>query len=331
MDFHQLRVFSEVARLKNFSRAAEKLFLTQPTVSAHIKSLENEIGAPLLDRSQRELRLTGVGQILYQYAQQLLNLEKQASHAIQQENQVIKGHLEVAASSIPSAYLLPGLMKGFLAQYPDVTFAVIHRDTQQVFACIRDFTCDLGFVGEPVPGAGLEQIKLVADNLILAAAPATKLPGEKPLRNENEKPDPGQPQLYDLDIQSFGESFLGLPFIMREPGSATRVVFEAALKKHYGKKAPDLNVVAYLESQEAIKEAVKIGLGLTVISQRAVQAELSAGQMKGYRLPALQLERNLYLIYRRNSVFSPLCAAFREHCLSALGVEKQKPGPKRPG
>ena len=89
MDFHQLRVFVEVARQKSFSRAAEKIFLTQPTVSAHIKSLEKEIGIPLLVRGQRELQLTDAGKVLFQYAQQLLNLERKAVFAIQQEYHII--------------------------------------------------------------------------------------------------------------------------------------------------------------------------------------------------------------------------------------------------
>jgi DNA-binding transcriptional LysR family regulator len=329
LDFHQLRVFVEVARQKNFSRAAEKIFLTQPTVSAHIKALENEIGAPLLDRNPRELQLTPAGKLLFQYAQQLLNLKKRALFDIQQEYQIIRGHLELAASSIPSIYVLPGLMKGFLTKHPEVTFAVMHRDTQQVFECIKDFTYDLGFIGEPVHFEGLTQVKLLRDDLILAAAPGTVLPGEKPRQGKppgkasTEEKEETAPQLYDLDLRSCASTgaFLEIPFIMREPGSATRIVFENALKKFYRKEEAKLRVVAYIENQEAIKEAVKAGLGVTVISYKAVHQELAAGLMKGYRMPDLQLERNLYLIYRNNCVFSPLCQAFLEHCLGSFKAE----------
>lgn len=329
MDFHQLRVFIEVVRQKSFSRAAEKIFLTQPTVSAHIKALENEIGTPLLDRSQRELRLTGAGQILFQYAQQLLNLEKKAVFAIQQEHQIIKGHLEIAASSIPNIYILPQLMKGFLIKYPEVTFAVMHRDTQQVFECIKDFTYDIGFVGEPVPPDGLNQIKLLKDNLVLVAPPGTSLPGERAPQGKtnfkNKERDESTQQLYEIDLNSAAssEAFFKIPFIMREPGSATRVAFENAFKKFFNKREPKLNVIAYLENQEAIKEAVKAGLGITVISHKAVHNELASGLMKGYRIPDLQLERYLYLIYRKNCFLSPLCHAFLDHCLNTFEVRSE--------
>lgn len=334
MDFHQLKIFIEVARQKNFSRAAEKIFLSQPTVSAHIKALENEIGTPLFDRDRRELQLTDAGKILFQYGRQLLDLEKRAVFAIQQEYQIIKGHLELAASSIPSIYILPKLMKSFLVKYPEVTFSVMHRDTQQVFECIKDCTYDLGFVGEPVYPAGISQIKLLKDDLVLAGHPKIDFPHERLSEKEGtgsgEKDKLG-PGLYEIDLKSETnmEAFLDIPFIMREQGSATRIVFENALKKFFGKKELKLKIVAYLENQEAIKEAVKAGLGMTVISYKAVHEELMAGLMKGYKLPDLKLERNLYLIHRSNCVFSPLCQAFLEHCTKALKIAEFNPAKEK--
>ncbi len=341
MDFHQLRIFIEVARQKSFSRAAERIFLTQPTVSAHIKALEKEIGTPLLDRSQRELQLTGAGTVLFQYAQQLLSIKDEALFATQQEYRIIKGHLEIAASSVPGAYILPGLMKGFLERYPGVTFAVMLRNTRQVYESVRDYTYDLGFVGEPVRPGELGQTKLLQDELVLVAAPGTHLTGEKP--PQIEKGGPGDKEnsenffknnrkpvslLFEIDLKSGInlEKFLETPFIMREPGSATRVVFENALQKLYGRKEAPLNVVGYLESQEAIKEAVKTGLGVTVISRKAVNGELATGLMKGYRLPDLRLERNFYLIYRKNRISPPLSQAFLDHCVNCF-----KPGDKKNG
>ncbi|NMB42004.1 MAG: LysR family transcriptional regulator [Firmicutes bacterium] len=327
MDFHQLRIFIEVARQKSFSRAAENIFLTQPTVSAHIKALEEEVGAPLLDRSQRELRLTGAGKVLFRYARQLLGIKEKALSAIEQEYRMIKGRLEIASSSVPGAYILPGLMKGFVEKYPGVTFAVMLRDTRQVYESIREYTYDLGFVGEPVQPNTLEQISLLKDELVLAAAPGTVLPGEEPPQEDeggtgDDLAEAGMPvsSLYTLALKTGTdrEKFLEIPFVMREPGSATRLVFENALQNFYGRKKVALNVVAYLESQEAIKEAVKTGLGVTVISRLAVNKELMFGSIKGYRLPGLRMERNFYLIYRKNRIFSPLSQAFLNYCVNNL-------------
>lgn len=318
MDFHQLRVFVEVARQKSFSRAAERIFLSQPTVSCHIKALENEIGVPLLDRNPRELQLTSAGKILFQYAQQLIGTLEEVISTVQQEYQMVKGHLEIAASSVPGTYILPGLMKGFMDKYPGATFAVMLRDTNKVCESIRDYTYNLGFVGELASFDELGQIKLTKDKLVLVAAPDTRLPGEKPPQKE----------LFKIDLESDAnlEKFLEVPFIMREPGSATRIVFENALREFCGKKEVNLNIVAYLESQEAIKEAVKIGLGVTVISHKAVKGELAAGLMKGYTLPALQMERDFYLIYRKNRIFSPLDKAFLKHCTNHFRYRSRNDG-----
>ena len=330
MDFHQLKVFVEVARQKSFSRAAESVFLTQPTVSAHIKALENEVGALLLDRSQRELQLTGAGKVLLRYARQLLNIKEEAVFAVQEERRAIDGHLEIASSSVPGAYILPGLMSSFLEKHPAVTFAVMLRDTRQVYENIREYSYDLGFVGEPVLIDGLEQVQLLRDELLLIAAPGTRLPGERLLpeitggrRGENpanRKSGGGEPAAplfeFDLAAGANAEKFLEIPFVIREPGSATRVVFEKALEEYYGRQENKvaLRVIAYLESQEAIKEAVKTGLGVTVISRHAVKDELAAGLLKGYRLAGLGLERSFYLIYHRNRILSPLSRAFLDHC-----------------
>ncbi|RJX29122.1 MAG: LysR family transcriptional regulator [Dethiobacter sp.] len=295
MDFHQLRVFIEVARQKSFSRAAENIFLSQPTISAHIKTLENEVGTPLLDRSQRELQLTEAGKILFQYAQELLEIKEEALSAIQNEYKIVKGHLEIAASSVPGAYLLPGLLKSFRREYPGVTFSVLLRDTKQVLQSIKDYTYDLGFTGEPGTQEGLGQVKLTEDNLILIAPRETKLPvtGETGL------------QFPTVELKAC----LNFPFILREPGSATRKVFEKALKKHF-KNNIALNVIGYLESQEALKEAVKAGLGLTVISRKAVEEELRTGVLDGYELQDLPLKRNFYLIFRKKRILPPLSQAF---------------------
>lgn len=335
MDFHQLKVFVEVARQKSFSRAAETIFLTQPTVSAHIKALENEVGTLLLDRSQRELQLTDAGKVLLRYARQLLAIKEEAIFATQEERRVIDGHLEIASSSVPGAYILPELMSSFLEKHPAVTFAVMLRDTRQVYENVREYSYDLGFVGEPALLDGLEQVQLLQDELVLIAAPGTRLSGERAVPEEaaegwqSESPAQGKNEggvagssskfpspLFELDLNAGDNAaeLLQLPFVMREPGSATRLVFENALEEYYGQNKTILQVIAYLESQEAIKEAVKTGLGVTVISRHAVKDELAAGLLKGYRLAGLELERSFYLIYHQNRILSPLSRAFLEHC-----------------
>lgn len=300
MDFHQLRVFLETAKEKSFSRAAENIFLSQPTVSTHIKALEKEVGAPLFDRSSRELELTEAGEILYGYARELLNMKEKAISAIQKDAQVFKGHLEVAASSVPGAYLLPGLMLSFRHAYPEVTFSVLTRDTKQVIKSIKDYTYNIGFIGEAVKDEEIEQVRLMEDELILIAPPGTCLGKE------------GEDGLLPaVELYRCPE----LPFILREPGSATRLAFEKAIKKQAGREAK-LQVIAYMESQEAIKEAVRKGLGATVISIHAVKGELQTGAVEGYRLKDLPMQRSFYLILRKKRALPPLAQMFKDFTLT---------------
>ncbi len=295
MDFHQLKIFLEIARQKNFTRAAENLFLSQPTVSTHIKKIEEEVGTPLLIRRKKGLELTEAGKILFRYGQQLLETKAEAISAIQEKNRIIKGHLEIAASSVPGAYLLPRLLQSFCRQNSQVTFSLFLRDSRQVLQSIKDYTYDLGFTGELGLREGLGQIRLVEDELILVASPKTKIP------------------ILNQTTFKFPEVILqnctSLPFLLREPGSATRTVFEEALKNHSMKNI-DLNIIGYLEGQEAIKEAAKAGLGLTVISQKAVEDELKSGLLRGYKLKGIPLKRNFYLIFRKQSALTPLSKAF---------------------
>lgn len=320
MDFHQLKVFVEVVRQKSFSRAAESIFLSQPTVSAHMKALESEVGTPLLDRSQREPTLTDAGKILFRYAQQMLGCKEEALAAIQDKYQIIKGHLEIAASSVPGTYHLPGVLHAFRKLYPEVTFSVLIRDSRQVIESVKDFTYDLGMVGETGQLEGLSQNNLVKDELILVVPPKMEL---SEVQSQESEKTTVHHQDYELPFTDLS-SCINMPFILREPGSATRLVFEKALKKTKGNQSR-LNIIAFLEGQEAIKEAIKLGLGVTVISHRAVKDELRAGALKGYRIRDLPLERSFNLIYRKNRIFSPLSKTFLEFTINYFAeAEKTK-------
>ncbi len=297
MDFHQLRIFMEVARQKNFTRAAENLFLSQPTVSIHIRKLEEELETPLFRRSKTGFELTESGKLLFHYGQQLLETRDEALSALSEESRMIKGHLQIAASSVPGAYLLPRLLQDFCCRHPEVTFSLLLRDTSQVLQSIIDCTYDIGFTGEPGLQGRLGQVRLLEDQLILVAAPSMeeKIPAPK-----GTKGDLPAVSLYDC---------ARLPFLLREPGSATRMVFEEALKKEAAGFA-GLIVIGYLESQEAIKEAAKAGLGLTVISQRAVRDELATGLLKGYQMKELSLKRHFYMVFRKEGILPPLGRTF---------------------
>jgi DNA-binding transcriptional LysR family regulator len=127
LDFRQIEAFIQVVKLKSFSKAADAVFLTQPTISTHINSLENELGVKLVDRSGKEIVPTKAGKIFYDYANSLLNVRDSAIHSLNEFSTKIEGKLEIAASTVPSQYLLPELMAAFLEHYKKVNLCIIYK------------------------------------------------------------------------------------------------------------------------------------------------------------------------------------------------------------
>ncbi len=294
MDFHQLRIFLAVARSRSFSRGAEAVFLTQPTVSGHVKALERELGVPLFDRSQRELTLTQAGRRLQEYAQELMQLQEETLAAVQQESRDPGGHLELAASSVPGTYLLPGLLLAFHREFPRVTFSVRLRDSGDVLESLREGLVPVGFIGELTGAGDLGGEELTRDELVLITPPGHPLGSLVP---EGEEPV--------LPL----EPCLRYPFVLREPGSATRAFFTRTLEEA-GTDICRLQVIALMEGQEAVKEAVRLGLGISVISRRAVEAEAQSGLLEVYRFAEMPLERSFFLVYRRRRLMAPLVQHF---------------------
>jgi DNA-binding transcriptional LysR family regulator len=202
MDFHQLRVFIEVAKQKNFSRAAENVFLSQPTISAHIKALEDEIGLPLLDRSLREIKLTVAGKTLLRYAHELLEIKEEALASIQKKYAIIEGHLKMSSQQRFQVHTFcPNCFFLFTKKYPTVSFSVLLRDSKQVLENIRDYSFDLGFSGTPPrKRIGLGYVKLIEDELIIAASPKFKFSGTK---TEEKKNKAYPPKIRCLSWKSF--------------------------------------------------------------------------------------------------------------------------------
>lgn len=295
MDFRQIEAFVQVYRLRNFSRAGDVLFLTQPTISSHISLLENELGEKLFDRSSRDVLPTGAGDIFYQYAINLLETRNTATASLKEYSRKIEGRLEITASTIPSQYLLPAWIKGFCGQYPDICFSVHECSTREAIRAIQDKKYQLGIVGTRMDEDKLDYELLSGDKLVLISA-----------RGNNA-----------LNAVASGialDNLLAQNFIVREPGSATRQEFETALKKK--RINPDrLHIVAEMNSTEAIKHAVREGLGVAVVSSLSVRDYLDLDLIDAYIIAGLELDRSFYLATHRNQPLSPNVSAFREYVL----------------
>lgn len=294
MDFRQIETFIYVYRLRNFSRAGDYLYLTQPTISSHINCLESELGVKLFDRSSRDIIPTEAGCIFYDYAVTLLETRDSAVTALTRHGKKIEGRVEIAASTIPSQYLLPRLMNNFRDMYPDIVFVLHQCDTQEVIKELQGKKYQIGIVGARIDEEKLEYEFLTSDRLILIAASD----------NNSQCQQNGIPR----------ESLQDKNFIFREPGSATRKEFETSLKK-CGIKPDALKIAAEMNSTEAIKSAVREGLGVSVVSSLCIEDDLAAGSIRTFAIDGLDLERAFYLVTYKNRPLPPSAAAFREYIL----------------
>ena len=232
MDFKQLESFITISKLNSFSKAAEKLFLTQPTISNHIQSLEKELGTILFNRTNKKITLTESGEILYEYAISILNKRDLAFFSLNEFKGKIEGMLEISSSTIPEEYYLTDIISKFNMIYPDVKYILMKYDTKQVLDKIQMGEIDFGIVGAKKELPNIKYIKIFDDEIVLIAP-------------KNEK--------YN-NIESINiKDFKNFPIIMRENGSGTR---ENLCKKlnDSNLQLNDLNVIAEIESNQTIKK-----------------------------------------------------------------------------
>lgn len=282
-----------VAAHRSFSRAAEHLFLSQPTVSAHVKSLETELATLLFDRGKSELLLTQAGETLYRYARDLLDLRTAALTELQRGVGVGEEKLLVAASSVPCQYLLPRATAQFEADYPAVTVALRQENSRQVCEDIFRYHYPVGVVGEIHQLPHLVFTPIVQDELVVAI--------------------PRREEYYELiagDALTI-DDLTGHKLLLREPGSGTRSLFEQELRKA-GSSLEKFRISVY-DNQETIKQAVRQGLGLTIISRLVVEEYAEFGILDIRPLSGATLTRNFHLVYHSKRVLTPAARALLEH------------------
>jgi len=290
MDFRQLETFVAVAKLKSFSKAAEYLYLTQPTVSSHILNLEKELNTILVNRSNRNTSLTKAGEILYDYALNIMNLKEGALFKLNEYRGKMVGNIEIASSTIPEQYIVPELISEFNKIYPEVTFSIFHYDSQQVLEGITQGNIDFGIVGAKIPSSQLSYFDLVSDELYLIT--------------------PSKPPYDTIDEISIGD-ILQEKFIFREEGSGTRQLVEKILLDN--KLSLDsLNIIAHIENTEAIKQCIRRGMGISFLSKRAVEDEISLKLLKAIKLKGISLNRRFYFVFHKYRTPSPLEKTFQD-------------------
>ncbi|MGH7319915.1 MAG: selenium metabolism-associated LysR family transcriptional regulator [Candidatus Rokuibacteriota bacterium] len=294
MDIRQLEVFAQVVETRSFSRAAEALRLTQSTVSEHVRLLEDEVGTRLFDRLGRETVPTRAGEVLYGYAQRILTLRSEARQALDQFLGRVAGILRVGASTIPGEYVLPPLIGRFREKFPQVSLALEISDSRGTIEAVLDGRVELGVVGARPDQKNLEAVLLMPDELVVVVPPGHSWFGRRDVALE------------DLALE---------PLIVREPGSGSREALETALNEA-GTGLGGMRVIAEMGSTSAIKQAVKAGVGVSIVSKRAVEEECQHGLLYCVKIKDLSFTRHFYVVTHTGRSRSPLCQAFLDFLLA---------------
>ena len=297
MEIRHIEVFVAIVKENGFTRAAERLGITQPTVSLHLQTLEKELGVKLIDRDGRKVMLTPAGRIFYKYAQQIVDLVDKAKLEVKRFLGSIEGTFTIGASTVPGDYILPRVLPGFVREYPKTRFVVKVGDSEEIGTAVAEAEIDLGIVGARLDDERLEFKPLCRDEVVVVA-----------------------PSDFDVPETVDAEGLKGLPIVMREPGSGTRKAFEKALED-LGLKVSDLNIVAVVGSTTAVKEAVRHGMGCGIVSKLSVSEELERGILKVIEVKGLLSTREFLVCTLKHRTLAPAIELFIDY-LTKSGIYK---------
>ena len=293
MEIKQLEIFVCVARNLNFSKAAEELFISQPSVSAQISSLEKYLGVQLLVRNSKEVSLTKTGLDFLAKAQKILSLRDQAIHSVSGEDRSIHSAIDIISSTIPAQYLLPEIIASFQKQWPDIVFRLDQADSHRVEQGMGGFRYDFGMVGTIPDGNRFHYYPVYDDELVLV------VPNGVQLRSKSIRED-------------FAKYILQTPFIMREAGSGTRKEIESLLSK-IGIALCDLRIPAYFSDAHSILLAVSNGMGVSLISKVAAKMFVGTGLLAAVEMNNPLFQRQIYLLHNKELWLSPIQQAFADY------------------
>ena len=290
----QLLAFLTVAEQRNFTRAAELLHTSQPSVSQHIRNLESRLGAKLFERTNKYVRLNKAGEIVYSRAKEILRQYELMNRLVDELSHEARGSLEIGASYTFGEYVLPRLLAKFCAAYPNIVPTVTIANSTEVIAQIRDGAIDIGIVeGSFVDGDDVAVETLAEDRLVIVAS------SEHPLRNGN----PVSPS--DLEQQRW---------IVREEGSGTR----EATDKAFARLGIAPRSMLAFGSTQAVKEAVEAGMGMTILSNWAIQKELRLASLSVIPVADSLDKRTFSVVTRKSEFQSKAVKLFHEALLPGV-------------
>lgn len=271
MDYH-LKVFVMVAEKKSFSRAAEELNLTQPAVSQYIRALEYSLGAKLLDRTNKYVRMNQIGEMVYHYAKEILGLYTKMQYLVDERTNKASGPITIGASYTFGEYILPYIIAKLQQSHPSIRPSIIINNTKEIIDLLLSHQLDIGIIEGPLKEKKLTTEIIAEDNMYITAHPDHYL-----AQTERE------PTISELENEGW---------IMREEGSGTRDAVDEFFRKF------QIKPKKYMEfgSTQVIKESVQAGIGISLLSQWAIKKELHHNYMKIVNIKGLPFTRYFSIV-----------------------------------
>jgi len=284
MDFDQIETFLEVAKLSSFSRAAERRFRTQPAISSQIRSLEEEVGARLLDRSGGRVALTAAGKVFQKYAEETIEQRRVMMVALAEMHRVPRGEIVVAANEGTCLHILPEVFAEFKRQYPSVAVSVKRSEHQKILESLIENSCDFGVVSMPIKDKRYTVVPIHRDELVVIT------PVNHPLA--------ACPEVALADVAKY-------PLLLPKLGR-TRDALEALFHEHRLKPIVSME----LDSSELTKRFVAANVGIGFIPKSNVAEDVKAKVLAALKVAEVVLQRDLALVFRTDKALSRAALAF---------------------
>ena len=284
MDLDQLHTFLEIVRLKSFSKAAQTCYRTQPAISAQVRQLEQEMNTTLFERLGTRIALTQAGKIFVDYAQQILELRRQAQDSINELERQPRGELVIAANEATCIYVLPHVFSGFKKEFPNVQLLVDRSYGSHVVDAVTDNLADFGIVQLPIQEKRLQVVQIHTDEIKLL------VPAGHPL---------GQ-------LESATPRDLIGHLILLPKSGTTRARLNAWLEP----VEDEIQVSMELDSTEMLKRFSLAGMGVSFMAASHFEEEEKSGRMHAVSLAPDPLVRRLGLVYRKDKALSKAALGF---------------------
>ncbi|MBW4665538.1 MAG: LysR family transcriptional regulator [Chroococcus sp. CMT-3BRIN-NPC107] len=287
---HQLKVFEAIARSGSFTRAAEEMFLSQPTVSQQIKQLTKAVGTPLFEQIGKRIYLTDAGKEVLIACKDISEKMSQLEMTLADLKGLKQGNLRLAVITT-AKYFVPRLLGQFRHRYPGIKVALQVTNRKQVLDRLSENEDDLYILGQPPEGLDIN-LRPILENALVAIAPS-----DHPLAGEK-----------NITLQRFAEE----PFIIREAGSGTRM----AVEQFFAENRCEINVEMEIGSNEAIKHAIVGGLGVSVLSRHVLALEGTKGPLTILDVEGFPIQRHWYIVYPASKQLSVVASTFLEYLLN---------------